>query len=121
MKKQDKPKVAVKAAKVVIKTSGKMPVKKIEIKATKAVVKPKVMPKKQEPTYIGLRMGVNNDNKAGGQMFETKPTKADSASYKFGYKLGLAGKGPNPSETNTVKMGRWEGQKAIAKSAPKKK
>lgn len=119
--KQPRPTGAVKSTKVVVKSSGKLPVKNVVIKATKSVVKPKATPKKQEPTYIGLRMGVNNDNKAGGQMFETKPTKADSASYKFGYKLGLAGKGPNPSETNTVKMGRWEGQKAISKSVTKKK
>jgi hypothetical protein len=117
MKSQNKPKMATKSTKVVVKSSGKMPVKKVAIKTTKAVAKPK----SQEPNYKGLRMGVNNDNRASGQMFETKPTKADSASYKFGYKLGLAGKGANPSETNTVKMGRWEGQNAKPKVASKKK
>lgn len=116
MKNQDKPKMATKSTKVVVKSSAK-PVAKVAVKTTKVVVKPK----SQEPTYKNLRMGVNNDNRAAGQMFEKKPTKADSASYKFGYKLGLAGKGPNPSETNTVKMGRWEGQNVKSKSAPKKK
>jgi len=116
MKKQDKPKMAMKVTKVVVKPAAKM-LAKVAVKTTKVVVKPK----SQEPTYKGLRMGVNNDNRASGQMFETKPTKADSASYKFGYKLGLAGKGANPSETNTVKMGRWEGQNVKPKSAPKKK
>jgi hypothetical protein len=117
MKKQDKPKMAMKVTKVVAKPVAKKMPPKVSVKITKVVVKPK----SQEPTYKGLRMGVNNDNRASGQMFETKPTKADSASYKFGYKLGLAGKGANPSETNTVKMGRWEGQNVKPKSAPKKK
>jgi hypothetical protein len=119
MKNQDKPKMSMKktVTKAVVKPIAKttkrvvQPIKKVEVKTIKTVVKPK----SQEPNYKGLRMGVNNDNRAAGQMFETKPTKADSASYKFGYKLGLAGKGPNPSETNTVKMGRWEGQKAKKK------
>ena len=119
--KQPRPTGAVKSTKIEIKSSGKLPVKNVLIKTTKAVVKPKATPKSQEPTYKGLRMGVNNDNRAGGQMFEKKPTKADSAAYKFGYKLGLAGKGANPSETNTVKMGRWEGQNVKSKSTPKKK
>jgi len=41
MKKQDKPKMAMKSTKVVVKSSGKMPVKKVAIKTTKTIVKPK--------------------------------------------------------------------------------
>jgi len=41
MKNQDKPKMAMKSTKVVVKSSGKMPVKKVAIKTTKTVVKPK--------------------------------------------------------------------------------
>jgi len=37
MKSQDKPKMATKSTKVVVKSSGKMPVKKVAIKTTKAV------------------------------------------------------------------------------------
>lgn len=70
------------------------------------------------PTYKNLRMGVNADNKSAGNTYEQKPTKADSASYRFGYNRGLAGKGPDPSETNTVRGGRWEGQNT--KGAKKK-
>ena len=105
MKNQPKPKVAIKTTKVAVK-----PKQKMVVKTTKVVVKPKATTKSQEPTYKNLRMGVNNDNRSMGQMLETKPTKSDSASYKFGYKLGLAGKGASPAKTNTVKMGRWEGQ-----------
>jgi hypothetical protein len=77
--------------------------------------------KKTGPTYKNLRMGVNADNKAAGSSFEQKPTKADSASYRSGYERGMAGKGPDPAETNTSRMGRWEGQNAKKASAPKKK
>ena len=98
---------------------------KVKKMQTGGVAKPKpkakVVAKKSGPTYKNLRMGVNNDNQAAGQMFEQKPTKADSASYRYGYERGLAGKGPNPYETNTVRMGRWEGQNAKPKPAPKKK
>jgi hypothetical protein len=86
--------------------------------ASKSVTK-KVTIKTPEPTYKNLRMGVNNDNKAAGQMFEQKPTKSDSASYKYGYNLGLKGVGASPYETNTVRMGRWEGQNVKPKSKKK--
>ena len=42
MKKQDKPKMAMKITKVVAKPAGKMPVKKVEVKSTKVVVQPKL-------------------------------------------------------------------------------
>ncbi len=76
--------------------------------------------KKSGITYKNLRMGVNADNKSAGSSVEQKPTKADIASYRSGYERGMAGKGPDPAETNTSRMGRWEGQNA-KKTAPKKK
>jgi hypothetical protein len=76
--------------------------------------------KKSGITYKNLRMGVNADNKSAGSSVEQKPTKADSASYRSGYERGMAGKGPDPAETNTSRMGRWEGQNAKKASAKKK-
>jgi hypothetical protein len=121
MKNQNKPKIVVKSTKVVAKKSTPA---KPTVKTTKTVIKPKSVTKKvtiktPEPTYKNLRMGVNNDNKAAGQMFEQKPTKSDSASYKYGYNLGLKGVGASPYETNTVRMGRWEGQNVKPKSKKK--
>lgn len=89
----------------------------------KMVAKPPIK-KKYRPTYENLRMGVNADNTAAGQTFERKPSKSDSSSYRFGYQRGLEGYKGDPYETNTVRMGRWEGQNAkknASKPAPKKK
>ena len=80
--------------------------------ATKMQKGGKVVKKESGITYKNLRMGVDADNTSGGGSSGQKPTKADSASYRFGYQRGLAGKGPDPAETNTVRMGRWEGQNA---------
>jgi hypothetical protein len=119
MKTQVKPKVAIKSTKVVVKPSAKIPVKKVQVKTTNVVVRPKA----QEPTYKNLRMGVNIENReaTGENRNNIKPNKQDSMAYKAGYNIGLTGSKGSVNERPIVKMGRWEGQNARPKVAPKKK
>jgi hypothetical protein len=98
---------------------------------TGGVAKPKVgakkaAPKKLEPTYKNLTMGVSiEDEEARGyRSKQVNPTGLDSAIYREGYRRGLAGQEGTPNERALIKMGRWEGQntkKNTSKSAPKKK
>lgn len=89
------------------------PKPKVTVKATKVIIKPK----KQEPTYKNLRMGVNLENRemTGENRNDIKPTKRDSMAYKAGYNTGLGGSKGSPNERPVVKMGRWEGQNAKPK------
>lgn len=77
------------------------------------------------PTYKNLRMGVQNQRSQGLGYTKTdvKPTKEDSAFYRFGFNRGVRGEKEYPGEPAVQKMGRWEGQNAAkaAKSAPKSK
>lgn len=73
-----------------------------------------------KPTYKNLRMGVNAQNSEGlGYVKERKPTKEDSAAYRFGYGRGLKGEKEYPGEPSVQKMGRWEGQNAVKKKKMK--
>ena len=78
--------------------------------------------KKLEPTYKNLRMGVANARREAGQSTRDGygASSADSALYRFGFGRGLKGEKPVPGEGPVQKMGRWEGQNAAKKSAPKK-
>jgi len=90
----------------------------------KKSVPTKALPKKQEPSYKNLRMGVNIENRemTGQNRNDIKPTKQDSMAYKAGYNIGLKGAKGSANERPVVKMGRWEGQNIKSKpSAPKKK
>jgi hypothetical protein len=113
MKNQPKPKVVIKTTKVAVQ-----PKQKMAVKTTKVVVKPK----NQEPTYKNLRMGVNVEKREmTGQNINATPNKKDSMAYKAGYNIGLKGGKGGLNESPVVKMGRWEGQNAKPKVAPKKK
>lgn len=83
------------------------------VKATKVIVKPK----KQEPTYNALRMGVNLENRemTGENRNDIKPTKRDSMAYKAGYNMGLGGSKGSLNESPVVRMGRNEGLRAKIK------
>ena len=95
------------------------PKPKVAVKSTKVVVKPKT----QEPTYKNLRMGVNLENRemTGENRNDIKPTKRDSMACKAGYNTGLGGSKGGLNESPVVRMGRYEGQNAKPKVAPKKK
>jgi len=75
------------------------------------------------PTYKNLRMGVANKRKVAGQRTNDGygASKEDSAFYRFGYNRGLKGEKGYPGEPEVQKSGRWEGQNAAKKAAPKKK
>jgi hypothetical protein len=76
--------------------------------------------KKPTPTYKNLRMGVANEYyEATGQNKEMTPTALDSANYRRGFERGLKGEKGYPNERNVEKVGRWEGQNAVKKTAPK--
>ena len=79
--------------------------------------------KELTPTYKNLRMGVANKRKSVGQRPNDGygATKEDSALYRFGYNRGLKGEKEYPGEPEIQKSGRWEGQNAVKKAAPKKK
>jgi hypothetical protein len=75
------------------------------------------------PTYKNLRMGVATQRREAGQSPKDGygASKEDSALYRFGYNRGLKGEKEYPGEPPVQKMGRWEGQNAAKKAAPKKK
>lgn len=80
----------------------------MRIKKAQAGVKKTKQP---TPTYKNLRMGVNAQNSEGlGYVKERRPTKEDSALYRFGFNRGLKGEKEYPGEPSVQKMGRWEGQ-----------
>ena len=87
----------------------------------KAVVKPKMTPKKGEPTYKNLPLGVSleEEERSGYRKEGIKPTKQDSMAYKAGYNLGKKGVNAYPGESPVSRMGRYEGKNE--KPAPKKK
>ena len=90
------------------------PKPKVTVKATKVIIKPK----KQEPTYNRLRMGVNLENRemTGENRNDIKPTKRDSMAYKAGYNMGLGGSKGGFNESPVVRMGRNEGLNVKRKS-----
>ena len=83
------------------------PKPKVTVKATKVIIKPKT----QEQTYNRLRMGVNLENRemTVENRNDIKPTKRDSMAYKAGYNMGLGGSKGSPNESPVVRMGRNEG------------
>jgi hypothetical protein len=86
--------------------------------------KVKVQPKKGEPTYKNLPMGVSleEEERSGYRKEGIKPSKQDSAAYKQGYGRGMQGGKGYAGESPIGRMGRWEGQNAKPKAAaPKKK
>ncbi len=90
----------------------------------KPVAKSKVTPKKGEPTYDRLPLGVSleQEERTGYRSEGSKPTKQDSAAYRQGYGLGKRGVKSVPNESPIGRMGRWEGQNEKPKAAaPKKK
>jgi hypothetical protein len=97
---------------------------KMQQPKVKPVAKPKVAPKKGEPTYKNLPMGVSleEEERSGYRKPASKPTKQDSAAYKQGYGRGMQGGKGYAGESPIGRMGRWEGQNVKPKAAaPKKK
>lgn len=92
-------------------------------KTIKKAVKKAQGGKEIQPTYKNLRMGVANRRMEAGSRPEGGygASKEDSALYRAGFARGLRGEKEYPGEPPVQKMGRWEGQNAAKKAAPKKK
>lgn len=92
-------------------------------KTIKKAVKKAQNGKGIQPTYKNLRMGIANRRMGDKSRPEGGygATKEDSALYRAGFNRGLKGEKEYPGEPAVQKMGRWEGQNAVKKAAPKKK
>jgi hypothetical protein len=107
-----------------VKSIKKMQAGGVTKSKAKTVGKSKMSPKKGEPTYdrLPLGMSLEQEERTGYRSEGPRPSKQDSAAYKYGYNLGKRGVKSVPNESPVGRMGRWEGQNEKPKAAvPKKK
>jgi hypothetical protein len=130
MKNQDKPKMAMKktVTKVVAKPTSKMMPAKVTVKTTKTVVKPKIEVKKSMSDNTRVKKPIKDFTPAPKYKYiktldeKYKPTPADSANYRVGYKVGAVGRDVNPILNNFQRaMGQMEGMDYFKNKSKKKK